>query len=179
MMAQEHAQVMTVGEVATQARRRRFDGSTRSFLVRVTGRVVRNEVATNGATIEWKRSTLLVDTRHVDRFSYPLSTLVQIIGDVNYDRENPPTVVARMVRSVQGMDMELFETSLGLMRSFMSKLAVCEGKQKETGQRAGVHTEGTHSRKGLNTLATNHEPEQDQEREREQEEDPDVMIVTK
>ena len=79
------AEVLSVEEVGEKAQRRRFvsDG-TSSFSARVTGKLTMKDPERNTARLEWDGCAVLLDTQALPRFSWPLNTLLQVMGEVPY-----------------------------------------------------------------------------------------------
>ena len=75
----------------------------------------------NRAIIEYKNFQLKIDTSLLDVFQHKLNALFQLIGEVEYDedsRVNEMILKSRVIRCVEGLDLDLWEQALELRRNF-------------------------------------------------------------
>ncbi|KAI8093329.1 telomere-capping, CST complex subunit-domain-containing protein [Halteromyces radiatus] len=86
----------------------RYDNTS----IRITGRLVNFQPANNIAIIEYKQSSLQLDTELID-IGMNTGTMVQCIGEVKYDQQLGQLVLKpRIIRDVDSLDMNLFEKTV-------------------------------------------------------------------
>jgi len=104
-------ETLLLKEVVEQA------GSLAGASLRVLGRLVSFDPASNTAVIEHDKHQLLINTELLDSFSYRVNSLFQFIGEYDVSVSGD-FVKARIARNVDGMDLKLFEKALVLRRRF-------------------------------------------------------------
>nr|GFB68790.1 CST complex subunit TEN1 [Tanacetum cinerariifolium] len=87
--------------------------------LRVTGKLEVYNVETAIAVIADGGATLAVDTKHL-RINLRVGSLYQFIGELSIQPNNEGILKARVGRNVDGMDLNLYEQSLKLVRQFQS-----------------------------------------------------------
>ncbi|PWA86932.1 hypothetical protein CTI12_AA135750 [Artemisia annua] len=87
--------------------------------LRVTGKLEVYNVETAIAVIADGGATLAVDTQHL-RINLRVGSLYQFIGELSIQPNNEGILKARVGRNVDGMDLNLYEQSLKLVRQFQS-----------------------------------------------------------
>ncbi|GJZ62197.1 CST complex subunit TEN1 [Tanacetum coccineum] len=87
--------------------------------LRVTGKLEVYNVETAIAVIADGGATLAVDTQHL-RINLRAGSLYQFIGELSIQPNNEGILKARVGRNVDGMDLNLYEQSLKLVRQFQS-----------------------------------------------------------
>ena len=125
-----HAEILHVSEIHDRVRRALETAPTvgslatmRPFTVRVVGEVREIDLANNRAVIEHAGQSLALDIQHLPSFAWDLRTLIQVLGDVELGANQPQQglLVAQLVRNVSGMDLELFDATLKIMRRFQAE----------------------------------------------------------
>ncbi|MFS7926841.1 hypothetical protein Hanom_Chr04g00301861 [Helianthus anomalus] len=88
--------------------------------LRVTGKLQEYNVETAIAIIADGGATLAVDTQHL-RLNLRVGSLYQFIGELSIQPDNEGILKARVGRNVDGMDLNLYQQSLKLLRHFQSE----------------------------------------------------------
>ncbi|XP_022001992.1 CST complex subunit TEN1 isoform X1 [Helianthus annuus] len=90
--------------------------------LRVTGKLQEYNVETAIAVIADGGATLAVDTQHL-RLNLRVGSLYQFIGELSIQPHNEfqGILKARVGRNVDGMDLNLYQQSLKLLRQFQSE----------------------------------------------------------
>ncbi|KAJ0482484.1 hypothetical protein HanIR_Chr13g0654431 [Helianthus annuus] len=88
--------------------------------LRVTGKLQEYNVETAIAVIADGGATLAVDTQHL-RLNLRVGSLYQFIGELSIQPHNEGILKARVGRNVDGMDLNLYQQSLKLLRHFQSE----------------------------------------------------------
>ncbi|KAI3690085.1 hypothetical protein L2E82_48060 [Cichorium intybus] len=87
--------------------------------LRVTGKLQEYNVETAIAVIADGGATLAIDTQHL-RLNLRVGSLYQFIGELSIQPNNDGILKARVGRNVDGMDLNLYQQSLKLLRQFQS-----------------------------------------------------------
>jgi CST complex subunit TEN1 len=76
----------------------------------------------NRAIIEYKDFQLKIDTSLLDVFQHKMNALFQLIGEIECDAKssggNEVLLKSRVIRCVEGLDLDLWEQALELRRKF-------------------------------------------------------------
>ncbi|KAM0010142.1 hypothetical protein Hdeb2414_s0080g00780251 [Helianthus debilis subsp. tardiflorus] len=88
--------------------------------LRVTGKLQEYNVETAVAVIADGGATLAVDTQHL-RLNLRVGSLYQFIGELSIQPDNEGILKARVGRNVDGMDLNLYQQSLKLLRHFQAE----------------------------------------------------------
>lgn len=87
--------------------------------LRVTGKLQEYNVETAIAIVADGGATLAIDTQHL-RLNLRVGSLYQFIGELSIQPNNDGILKARVGRNVDGMDLNLYQQSLKLLRQFQS-----------------------------------------------------------
>ncbi|CAH1453378.1 CST complex subunit TEN1 isoform X2 [Lactuca sativa] len=87
--------------------------------LRVNGKLQEHNVESAIAIIADGGVTLAVDTQHL-RLNLRVGSLYQFIGELSIQPNNEGILKARVGRNVDGMDLNLYQQSLKLLRQFQS-----------------------------------------------------------
>ncbi|CAI9290900.1 unnamed protein product [Lactuca saligna] len=87
--------------------------------LRVNGKLQEHDVESAIAIIADGGVTLAVDTQHL-RLNLRVGSLYQFIGELSIQPNNEGILKARVGRNVDGMDLNLYQQSLKLLRQFQS-----------------------------------------------------------
>ncbi|KAI3494536.1 hypothetical protein L1887_40668 [Cichorium endivia] len=87
--------------------------------LRVTGKLQEYDVETAIAIVADGGATLAIDTQHI-RLNLRVGSLYQFIGELSIQPNNDGILKARVGRNVDGMDLNLYQQSLKLLRQFQS-----------------------------------------------------------
>jgi CST complex subunit TEN1 len=72
----------------------------------------------NRAVIEYKNAHITIDTSFLDVFQHKINALFQFIGEIEKDDRLGVILKARVIRCVEGLDVNLWEQALELRRKF-------------------------------------------------------------
>ncbi|CAH9061520.1 unnamed protein product [Cuscuta epithymum] len=88
--------------------------------LRVTGKLQDYDVQTACAVVVDGNASLKIDTQHLNVNIRP-GSIYQFIGELHIDPSNEAILKARVGRNVDGMDLNLYNQSLQLLRNFMDE----------------------------------------------------------
>ncbi|XP_078446889.1 telomere-capping, CST complex subunit isoform X2 [Wolffia australiana] len=92
--------------------------------IRVVGRLVSYNIETALAVVGGEGdATLVVNTRYLRDISFLVGRLYQFIGELVIPHNSNASLLARVGRNVDGMDLHLYHQSLLLLRQFEDELA--------------------------------------------------------
>ena len=93
--------------------------------LKVTGRLLEYEVTLSRAKLVdgQNKSSILVDTTLIEPFDVLPGNLCQVIGEVNTVSElHQPLLRARIIRSVDNLDLILYEKAIKIQQEFLGDL---------------------------------------------------------
>uniref|UniRef100_A0A7N1A0E0 Uncharacterized protein n=1 Tax=Kalanchoe fedtschenkoi TaxID=63787 RepID=A0A7N1A0E0_KALFE len=88
--------------------------------LRVTGKLQEYHVETAIATIADGGSTLKIDTQHLRNLTFRKGSIYQFIGELLIQHDNEGILNARVGRNVDGIDLNLYQQSIKLLRRFQA-----------------------------------------------------------
>ncbi|XP_042480257.1 CST complex subunit TEN1 [Macadamia integrifolia] len=88
--------------------------------LRVTGKLQDYSVDTAIAIISDGNFSLKIDTQHLRNLNLRLGSIYQFIGELFIEANNQATLLARVGRNVDGIDLSLYSQSLQLLRKFQA-----------------------------------------------------------
>lgn len=116
-----HGEVLHIQEILARG------GAANKTSVRVLGTVQHIDLAAARLTIEHKSAVLDVDTSALGGHAYQQGQLLQFIGEMSVCEQAVPLLRARIVRSMEGLDLELYDRSLKAKREFEREMELAEG----------------------------------------------------
>ncbi|KAI9301813.1 telomere-capping, CST complex subunit-domain-containing protein, partial [Cunninghamella echinulata] len=97
-----------------EANPQQFDKAT----IRVTGRLVSYDPSLNKAVITYRNVLLHLDTELIE-MNYKNDTLIQCIGEVEYNKELEYLILRpRVTLNADDLDMELYEKTVQLLQQY-------------------------------------------------------------
>ncbi|KAJ8754772.1 hypothetical protein K2173_012161 [Erythroxylum novogranatense] len=88
--------------------------------LRVTGKLQEYTVETAIAIICHGNASLKIDTQHLRDLSFRIGSIYQFIGELLIQPDNESILQARVARNVDGIDLNLYQHSIQLLRQFQA-----------------------------------------------------------
>ncbi|KAK3218671.1 hypothetical protein Dsin_012641 [Dipteronia sinensis] len=88
--------------------------------LRVTGKLQEYSLETTIATVADGSAILMVNTQHLRDLSFRVGSIYQFIGELCIHPDNEAILQARVGRTVDGLDLNLYHQSLQLLRQFQT-----------------------------------------------------------
>ncbi|XP_044476694.1 CST complex subunit TEN1 [Mangifera indica] len=89
--------------------------------LRVTGKLQEYSVETAIAIIADGSAVLKIDSQHLRDLSFRVGSIYQFIGELHIQPDNEAILRARVGRNVDGLDLNLYNQSLQLLRQFQAE----------------------------------------------------------
>ncbi|EEF49924.1 CST complex subunit TEN1 [Ricinus communis] len=86
--------------------------------IRITGKLQEYTVDTAIARIADGNAILKIDTQHLSDLSFRIGSVYQFIGELLIQPDDEAILQARVGRNVDGIDLNLYNQSLQLLRQF-------------------------------------------------------------
>ncbi|CAA7061570.1 unnamed protein product [Microthlaspi erraticum] len=87
--------------------------------IRVTGMLRGYSVETGIGVIEDGNKSLRIGTQHLKDLSLRVGSVYQFIGELHIEPNHEAILQARTGRNVDGIDMNLYRKTIGLLRQFL------------------------------------------------------------
>ncbi|KAE8010279.1 hypothetical protein FH972_006663 [Carpinus fangiana] len=88
--------------------------------LRVTGKLQEYSVETAIAIVVDGNANLKINTQHLRDLSFRVGSIYQFIGELLLQPDNEAILQARVGRNVDGIDLNLYQQSLQLLRQFQA-----------------------------------------------------------